>query len=140
VSEAGGPCTRMPADTGLLLLGAALESLELCMVAANSTHTGCEIVCKGLQQYFGSSNASEGQQQGGQPMTTEAGLLRDNNDLVQALRAVLSVSHALLSGGLWWQEAKAHCPLLLIERLHNLSRVRRCGPSRDVNLGACSQH
>jgi hypothetical protein len=92
------------------------------MVAADSTRTGYNIIAKGLQHVDG-SNASEGRQQGGQSAAETAGQLEDDNDLVMALKAVLSVSVALVNGGSWWREAKAQCPLLLIERLHHLSRV-----------------
>jgi hypothetical protein len=45
------------------------------------------------------------------------------DDLAAILDAVLVLASVLVSGGPWWQEAKAKCPLLLIETLHMVLKV-----------------
>jgi hypothetical protein len=45
------------------------------------------------------------------------------DDLVAALSAVLVLATHLISGGPWWQEAKAHHPLVLIETLSLTAKV-----------------
>jgi hypothetical protein len=49
--------------------------------------------------------------------------LSGTDDLVATLDSVLSMAHTLISGGPWWQEAKACHPLILVDALHDTSTV-----------------
>jgi hypothetical protein len=48
-----------------------------------------------------------------------------SDDIVAALDAVLSLARELVMKGAWWQEAKAHHPVLLIETLYMVTKVRQ---------------
>jgi hypothetical protein len=97
-----------PADSTLHLLMAA------CHLVATSVHLACKspnhyTVLAGGLQFMGSDTLH---------------LAEDSsNGIVAALDAVLSLAHALVIKGAWWQEAKAHYPLLLIEALHAVAKV-----------------
>jgi hypothetical protein len=43
------------------------------------------------------------------------------------LDAVLCLTHALVSGGPWWEQARAKYPLLPVEALYTTSRVGKEG-------------
>jgi hypothetical protein len=94
----------------LLLLGAAAQVLNACTSAASTSHAACMILSKGWTQ------------QG--PPAGSAALLDDGDgDHVTGLKAAYALAAELVSGGAWWQEAKAHYPLLLIDTLNVVIQV-----------------
>jgi hypothetical protein len=54
-----------------------------------------------------------------QPQSSQGGRV----DSVAALDSILSLLAALVTGGPWWQEAKAHHALLLLETLSMVHKV-----------------
>jgi hypothetical protein len=93
----------LPVENILLLLGASANLLRLCVLLAVDNEAAYSILSSSLQ-----------------PATH----IGPQDDLVAALGAVLALASDLVSGGPWWQQAKAHHPLALIEALHNTSVVR----------------
>jgi hypothetical protein len=102
-----------PADSTLQLLIAAGFLLASTMLQANVSEIHYTVLAGGLQ-YIGSNTST----------------LPDNssNAIAAALDAVLSLTHALVMKGAWWQEAKAHHPLLLVDTLRSIAKVvKQCG-------------
>jgi hypothetical protein len=99
----------------LLLLGAAAHVLHVCLPAASISPDAYMILSDGLQ------HASSTQQ--GQPGEITALVDGGSDDLETAVHAAQTLAAELVSGGAWWQEAKAHYPLLLIDTLDVLIQV-----------------
>jgi hypothetical protein len=106
-----------PAPDGYctLLLGAAAQLLTACIPAASTSHAAHLILSKGLQHAGGT--------QQGQPAGSTAIPHDGGDDLQTAVHAAQTLAAELVSGGAWWQEAKAHYPLPLIDTLHFLIKV-----------------
>jgi hypothetical protein len=90
---------QAPADSVLLLLAASVQSLSRYMSLVNPQS---------------SNNGSD----------PTPGLIATSN-LVHALEATLSLAHALVNNGSWWEEARANHPLLLARTLHAVATVRK---------------
>jgi hypothetical protein len=45
---------------------------------------------------------------------------------MDAFKSLLSLARLLVSDGPWWEEARARCPLLLIEALYKVGMVSHC--------------
>jgi hypothetical protein len=94
----------VPVESTLLLLGASAWLLRHCVVLANVDKDAYSTLSRSLH-----------------PATP----LPFQDDLVSALDAVLALASDLVSGGPWWQQAKASYPLALIEALNDTSMVRK---------------
>jgi hypothetical protein len=125
------------ADSTLQLLMAAAYLTETSVRLASKRPIHYTVLARGLR-YMGSDTWH---------------LADDSSDgIVAALDAVLSLAHALVMKGAWWQEAKAHYPLLLIEALLTVAQVDqhfvRASPSQpqhcvgvqSLNTGLPSTH
>jgi hypothetical protein len=98
-----------PADSTLQLLTAAgaLAASAVRLASRNPVHY---TVLAGGLQYIGRDTLR----------LTDG----SSDDMLAALDAVLSLAHTLVVvKGTWWQKAKAHHPLLLVETLHMLAKV-----------------
>jgi hypothetical protein len=89
-------------ESTLLLLGASAHLLRHCVSFAI-----------GSKDFYRSLSRS----------TAPATRTPRQDDLVAALDAVLALAAHLISDGPWWQQAKAHYPLLLIETLSATAKV-----------------
>jgi hypothetical protein len=66
---------------------------------------------------------------------SSAGAPPEADDMVETLDAVLSLTCSLISRGPWWQEARAKCPLLLIEALYMTYTVSMSCPVLCLGWG-----
>jgi hypothetical protein len=111
VSSGSGPTISVPpatvhtvpVESTLLLLGASAKLLRRCVPLAFVNKDAYSTLSRSL--HAATQTASQ-------------------DDLVAALGAVLALASDLVGGGPWWQQAKAHYPLALIEALFNTSVVR----------------
>jgi hypothetical protein len=92
----------LPVESTLLLLGAAAQLLRLCLPLAVSNKDAYSTLRKSPH------------------LATHT---PPTDDLVAALGAVLALAYDLVSGGPWWQQAKAHHSLALIDALYDTSVV-----------------
>jgi hypothetical protein len=113
----------------LLLLGAAAQLLHACIPAATTSQAAHLILSKGLQHAGGT--------QQGQPAGSTAFADNGGDDLETASHAAQTLAAELVSGGAWWQEAKAHYPLLLIDALHAFIQVC-CVWDTSFNIAFCT--
>jgi hypothetical protein len=111
----GAKADHHPGYSALLLLEAAAHVLNACFLAAQTSHAARMILSQGLQH---AGSTQQGQPAGSTPHSDDGG-----DDLETAVHAAQTLAAELVSGGAWWQEAKAHYPLLLIDTLHALVQV-----------------
>jgi hypothetical protein len=93
----------LPVESTLLLLRASANLLRLCVPLAVSNKDACSTLSRSSH------------------LATHT---PPKDDLVAALGAVLALASDLVSGGPWWQQAKAHHCLALIDALYDTSVVR----------------
>jgi hypothetical protein len=89
-------------ENTLLLLSAAAELLSHCVPLAVANKDAYSTLSRSLHP--------------ASPATSQ-------DDLVAALDAVLALASDLVSGGPWWQQAKARYPLALTDALFDTSEV-----------------
>jgi hypothetical protein len=124
--------SSLPAENTLLLLRAAVRIVDSCVTLAVSSEVACKVISQGMQHVGGSPDqvveqarvlgnaALEENFDSGDSFYRPAW---DADDLGTALGAVTTLATALVSAGPWWEEARAHYPLLLIQTLHELIGV-----------------
>jgi hypothetical protein len=118
--DIGGRAPLFPADSTLQLLMAAGHLLAYTTLKASESDIHYTVLAGGLQ-YIGSNT-----------LTLPA---NSSNAIAAALDAVLSLTRTLVTKGAWWQEAKAHHPLLLVETLSILAKV-----SQTMQAGVSRTH
>jgi hypothetical protein len=94
------------------------STLQLLMAAADLTAASARLAFRSPSHY---TVLAGGLQHIGSDRLTLTYHISDG--IIAALDAVLSLARALVTKGAWWQEAKAHHPLLLIEALHTVAKV-----------------
>jgi hypothetical protein len=102
--QPGVPSDTLPVESTLLLLEASARLLRFCIPLA----------VVNTDAYSTLSRSPH-------PATHNP----HQNDLVAALGAVLALASDLVSGGPWWQEARACHPLTLVDALYDTSLVRK---------------
>jgi hypothetical protein len=140
-SAPGSP--PIPPDVGLLLLGAAARILSHCLIEISQGGCDYNILAQGLQMSSSNTSlqepsSSSSLQDISHPQAgVTAGQLQGTDDVVDILDAVLLLSHALVSGGPLWQEARANHPLLLLHTLQVTSTVSYPTVSSNTHTRAC---
>jgi hypothetical protein len=119
-----------------LLLGAATRILACCFQAASAGEQAYNILVNGVLQHA-RQETSPGLQ--AESAASSADQQNSSNGLVTATEAVVLLVNALVSGGTWWQEAKANNPLLLIETLHTTAMVGDICFGRQQGEQGCSR-
>jgi hypothetical protein len=143
-----GSCA-LPADAALLLLGAAARILEFCVQSTAKGDCDYSILARSTPFPSSSSNtattvstdsssdnnnatcaSSSSNGYGSMPhcpheqqAPAAAHQAPGEDALPVMLDAVLSLAYTLVTGGPWWEEARAKYPLLLIEALYTTSMV-----------------
>jgi hypothetical protein len=101
----------------VLLVSAATTALYAALPCLRSSKQEHEVLTQGFQQQ--GRKASAGQSSATDPRPQDS-----RDDVATTLDAVLLLAHDLASGGRWWLEAKAKDPLLLVEMLYMMVKVR----------------
>jgi hypothetical protein len=103
-------------DTSLLLLQASSSILCHCVYYAGVDEIAYRVISQGLQH--ASSSSSSSTTATAAPPHVGAPVAGSSDDIVATLDSLLFLFHSLVSGGPWWQEAKANHPLLLVDALY----------------------
>jgi hypothetical protein len=101
--QPGVASDTLPVESTLLLLGASARLLRFCVTLAAVNKDAYSTLSRSPH-----------------PATRTP----HQDDLVAALDAVLALASDLVSGGPWWQEARARHPLALVDALYDTSVVR----------------
>jgi hypothetical protein len=115
---------RVAVESTLLLLMGSSTVVKYCAILGTLSSTAYSIISTGVQPT--SSQPGSGTQSEA-PMDAPAAVPGPHqevpDDLVTGLTALLSLAHTLISGGPWWQEAKADHPLVVVEMLYRTGTV-----------------
>jgi hypothetical protein len=112
--------SAVPADAALLMLMASARILHTCVALAASGQCAESILPQGVQP--ASSRTTESICSEG--AAAAAGQPQGGDELLVILDSVLSMAYDLISGGPWWEQARAKHQLLLLHTLYNTSVVR----------------